>query len=118
MIVGLVLIGLAFAWYAIACLEVKINIIQSIIFSIVGYFFSHVLFSSLFFFFDQYSIKRTVFLCMAFWGIISIIMFVKRKKFKVEFDVKNYVLPVIITLIGLPFLTFAPFEYFGMVKAN
>lgn len=114
MVAVIMLIGLLFAWYSIVCFKKSINIIQSVIFTFIGYFFGHVLLSGFLFFFDWYSIEKTLVMCMIFWGIMCAIALVKKKSFEVEFDIKNYILPIIVTLIGVPFLTLAPFEYFGM----
>lgn len=107
-----VCLGVVFSWYAVAVSKEEMNIIKSILFTIVGYVFSHIVFSGGLFWLDQYSIKRTVFLCMMFWLILDIVAIVKHRKLQIDWNIKQYVLPIIISLVSLPFVI-QTFEFYG-----
>ncbi len=105
-------IGLFATWYTVAAAVKQISIIESVLFSIIGYFFSHVFFSGLLFWVDQYSIKRTVFLCMLSWVFCATVAILKQKKPEINWNIKRFMLPIIVSLIVLP-LVIHTFEFYG-----
>lgn len=113
LIIGMLLIGLGLAWYVVAGLNRRINIIQSIVFTIIAYLASHVLVSGILFWMDQYSVKRTLFACGLLWGLGFISVIIRRLHPEIGGSIREYWMPGLAVLLMLPFV-WNSFEFYGM----
>lgn len=110
---GLIILAYVACWYVIGCIRKEVNIIQSFVFASVGYLFSHIVLSGLLLWIDQYSIVRTLIMCILFWWILAVMCIVKHKKPHVTWQWKQYIIPLIICLLAFPIIQ-RPFGFYGM----
>lgn len=99
----------------------KKNVIEAVVMGIIEWFFAHILSSMGLFVIDKYTIFRAGCGAAAISGAVLLIaLYAKRSKpfrwrhiFKIELSVKEMLIPIIVCVLTVPFVTLKN-EFFGM----
>lgn len=109
---AVILLALGCCWYVVAGIRKEMNIITSIVWTITGYVFSHIMISGFLFWVDEYSIKRTIVLCLLAWMALAVVAVIRHKKPAIDWNIRNYVIPILVAGLCLPFVI-QTFEFYG-----
>jgi hypothetical protein len=111
--IGLIAAAYIACWYVLSSIREKVNIIQSLVVSSVGYLCSHIVMSGLLLWIDQYSIHRTLGLCIIIWWIPVFFCLLRHKYPKLTWQWKQYVIPFAVCALVFPILNTC-FGFYGM----
>lgn len=90
------------------------NIVKLCAVSFMTFFAEYVVCSGILFWIDVYSIHRALGLVAIINLAVTVMGYCRHKSmFKLEFDFRSYIIPIIISICAIPFV-FAKFEFFGM----
>ena len=91
----------------------NLDIMKSIILSIISFFSFYIFLSSVYFFINKFSVKNVLLTIIAIEFVIILVLHVK--KFKINYTIvfKNYIIPVVIFVALIPFIINKN-EYYGM----
>lgn len=109
----LLLINLFLTIILIGLLYESIDFIYALVLSIVYAISVFIIVSGLLFWIDAFNMIYTLVSCIAATGIGIIVLFLKHRKIKYNFNFVKYSVPIIISILILP-ITFQKFEHLGL----
>jgi hypothetical protein len=107
------IIGIILGILIIGMYEEESNIVKSAVIGTILYLFLSVIVSTVLFLMEQYGVWRTAILSTGIELVCLIILTLKNKKITFQFKFKEYLIPIILSLIMLPFISDS-FGFFGM----
>lgn len=109
----LLLINLVLTIILIGLLYESIDFIYALVLSIVYFVSVFIIVSGMFFWIDAFNMTYTLVSCIAAIGIGDLVLLLKRRKFKFNFNISKYIVPIILSILILP-ITYQKFEHLGM----
>ncbi len=94
--------------------EKGMSIIEGAVYALSGYVLSYIFSSASLLCFDVFSVKRTTLVCMVLWIVLALVSWIKGNRAAPVFDIKPFLIPIVVAIIGIPFVMLTPFEYFAM----
>lgn len=91
-----------------------LNVVETAVFAISGYLLSMIVSAAALLVFDFYSIKKSALFLMLFWGALAVFSWVKGNRPSLNYDIKLFVIPLLLSFAGIIFVSLSPFEYFAM----
>ena len=107
------IIGIILGILIIGMYEEESNIVKSTVIGTILYLFLSVIVSTVLFLMEQYGVWRTAILSTGIELVCLIILTLKNKKITFQFKFKEYLIPIILSLIMFPFISDS-FGFFGM----
>ena len=89
-------------------------VIDAAVEGITAYLFTYIISTATLLVFDSFSIRRSCIVCLVLWVTASVISYFKGNRPEPDYNIKSFVIPVIVSILAVPFITVAPFEYFAM----
>lgn len=109
----LLIVGILLASYGCGYILKRENIVRLFVVSVLIYFSLYIIASGLLFWIDKFSVVRALIIVVVSEGIFVILNYVRHRTIQIDWNVKNYIIPVIIILCAMPFVL-QKYEFFGM----
>ncbi len=109
----LLLSGIVLAFIGCGYILKRENIVRLLIVSVLVYFSLFIVASGLLFWIDKFSIEKTLIAVVVVEGIFNASKYVKHRNIQIEWNARDYIIPVIIIACAMPFV-FQKYEFFGM----
>lgn len=109
----LLLMGIVLTFIGCGYILKKENIVRLLIVSILVYFSLFIVASGLLFWIDKFSIIKTLITVIVVGGIFDILKYVRHRNIQIDWNVRDYIVPIIIIACAMPFVL-QKYEFFGM----
>lgn len=109
----LLLVGIVLTFIGCGYILKREDIVRLLIVSILMYFSLFIVASGLLFWIDKFSIIKTLITVIVVGGVFDIFKYVRHRDIQIEWNVRGYIIPVIIIACAMPFVL-QKYEFFGM----